>query len=195
MEKNKENNHAYICRANITPTSDANYDFEAVAIPLENGQIQYSCENEEYFNQILLTAPENIDITRVANGLPIFDNHPWDTNAKNILGITTDFNFDERGLIVKCKLGARADEALRSDIKNGILKNVSIEGFVQKYEIVRNNGEIPQYKAIRWQPTSLSIAPIPNDIGASITVVRAIKKQIEKESGEKSSINNLISKF
>ena len=121
MDKNKDKNEKQVCRALITTTTGEGFDFEAVAVPAENGQIRYSWENDEYFNQVLRAGKENINSARLDSGLPLFDNHPWDNSAENTLGITTDYFFDERGLVVRAKLGARADEALRSDIKNGIM--------------------------------------------------------------------------
>ena len=52
-ERNKEN--IYICRAFITPSESEDYDFEATAVPADNGQINYSYSNDEYFNQVLRT--------------------------------------------------------------------------------------------------------------------------------------------
>ena len=187
-------NDKRICRADITPQLDSTeFDFDAVAVPFENGQIRFSYENGEYFKQVLRTGQENINTERLNSGLPLFDNHPEmeDAGVLNQLGITTEYLFDERGLVVKCKLGARADEALRIDIKNGIAKTVSIEGTINEYSVVRNVGELPIYYAEKWTPESLSFAPVPNDIGAQIEVKRAIKKQItpEKENNYKSLIN------
>lgn len=182
MDKNKDKNEKQICRALITTTTGEGFDFEAVAVPAENGQMRYSWENDEYFNQVLRAGKENINSARLDSGLPLFDNHPYDNSAENTLGITTDYFFDERGLVVRAKLGARADEALRSDIKNGIIKTVSIEGTIENYSVVRESGKIPVYYADLWTPESLSFAPIPNDIGAQIEVKRALKEQIEKST-------------
>ncbi len=89
---------------------------------------------------------------------------------------------------------------MRNDIARGIIKSVSIEGDVINYSIERKVGEIPVYYAELWQPTSLSLAPVPNDIGAKIEVKRALAEQIEKskkvEQPENDSfINQLIKKF
>ena len=201
MEKIKENeiNDNRICRALIEPQPEgADYDFVAVAVPAANGQINYNWRDDEYYNQVLRTAPENINTDRLDSGLPLFDNHVYDKSALNTLGITTGYEFTERGLEVKCKFGNRADEALRNDVKEGIIKTVSIEGSIQKYEVERKVGELPVYSAILWTPESLSFAPVPNDIGAQIEVQRAIKSQLkkEKEAEEKpDKYKQLIDKF
>lgn len=199
MEKNKKNiDDRQICRALILPGEEGqDYDFEAVAVPAENGQLRYSFENDEYFIQVLGTEEKNIQRNRLDSGLPLFDNHPWDNSARNTLGITTSYIFDERGLVVRAKFGARADEALRSDVKNGIVKTVSIEGTISNYSVTREPGKVPVYRAELWTPESLSFAPVPNDISAQIEVKRALTEQIEqsKKPESDSFINSLIKKF
>ena len=182
-----------ICRALITPANESTeYDFECVAVPFENGQIKYNYREDEYFMQILKAERNNINTQRLESGLPLFDNHPYDASALKTLGISTSYDFDERGLILRCKFGSRADEALRNDVKNGIIKTVSIEGSIENYSVERKIGEVPKYYAELWTPESISFAPVPNDIGAQIEVKRAIQKQIEipeKENKYKSLIN------
>ena len=195
MEKIKEINDNRICRALIAPSTDEGYDFEAVAVPFENGQIRYSYQNDEYYNQVLSVDSSNINTARLDSGLPLFDNHPWENSAENTLGITTEYMFDERGLVVRAKFGARADEALKADIKNGIIKTVSIEGSIESYEVTRELGKVPVYRATMWTPESLSFAPVPNDIGAQIDVKRAIQKQIELTPVQESKYKSLTNKF
>lgn len=199
MEKDNKNPNQ-ICRALITSTTEADgYDFEAIAVPFENGQIRYDYDTGEYFNQVLSVEQGSVDISRLESGIPLFDNHPWEQSAMNTLGITVGYEFTERGLVVRGKFGSRADEALKNDVKSGIIKTVSIEGTVQTYEISREVGKLPVYRAVSWTPESLSFAPVPNDIGAQIEVKRAIKKQLKESEPAKpdndSFINNLIKKF
>ena len=197
MEKIKDDKQ--ICRAAITSTTGEDYDFEAVAVPAVNGQIRYSYENNEYFNQVLRTGKENIDTSRLDSGIPLFDNHPYDNSAERTLGITTSYLFDERGLVVRAKFGARADEALRSDVKNGIIKTVSIEGMITNYSVTREAGKVPQYFAELWTPESLSFAPVPQDISAQIEVKRALTEQIKKSEVNPHNgdnfLTNIIKKF
>lgn len=201
MEKinEEELKDSRICRALIEPQPDgAGFDFVAVAVPAENGQINYNWRDDEYYNQVLRTAPENINTSRLDSGLPLFDNHVFDKSALNTLGITAGYEFTERGLEVRCRFGNRADAALRNDVKEGIIKTVSIEGSIQRYEIERKAGELPVYFATLWTPESLSFAPVPNDIGAQIEVQRAIKSQLkkEKEAEQKpDKYKQLIDKF
>lgn len=190
-EKVIDNNH--ICRAIIKVSETEDYDFECVAVPIDNGQLQYLRDSEGYriydenynpklFNQILLTNKENVDTIRLDSGLPLFDNHPEmdDISVTTTLGITTWYDFTSAGLVVRCKLGARADQMLKDDIKNGIIKTVSIEGTIEEYGRIEQTLEdkYPNYYATRWTPLSLSFAPVPNDIESQISAKRAVQKQI-----------------
>jgi len=196
------NEQNIIVRALIQPAIEGStFDFEAVAVPVNNKQLKEFEDGKglhEYFYQVLLTGSQNVIPDRLDSGLPIFDNHPEieDAGALFQLGITVGWAADERGLVVQCKFGSRADEALRNDIKNGIVKTMSIEGTVHEYEVVRTPGEIPIYNAILWEPISLSFAPVPNDIGAQIAVKRAIQKQLEIITPEKENkYKQLTNKF
>lgn len=197
MEKKNDKNDKQICRALITTSDNADYDFEAVAVPFENKQLKYSYENDEYFFQILRTEQGNIKTDRLDSGLPLFDNHPWDQSAKNTLGITVAYDFTEQGLVIRGKFGARADQELRDDVKNGIIKTVSIEGSVIRYSQEYVEGEVPNYYAELWQPESLSFAPVPQDISSQIEVKRAMKDQIERSKKPESDSfkDSLIKKF
>lgn len=199
MDKDKRTDRS-ICRAKIEPSTTEGFDFQAVAVPTDNKQLMYSWRDDEYFYQVLRTGKENIKTDRLESGLPIFDNHPdiEDAGVLNLLGITNYYEFTPEGIVVRCKFGARADEPLRSDVKNGIAKTVSIEGTVLEYVIERKVGEIPIYYAELWEPESLHFAPIPQDIESQIDVKRAVQKQIEitnTPKADKSIIESLINKF
>lgn len=205
MEKVKVNN--IIHRALIEVSTTADYDFECVAVPTENGQLQYERDENGYrsydrngnpiiFNQVLVVTPEAVNTSRLDSGLPLFDNHPDmdDISVFTTLGITTSYSFDERGLIVRCKFGSRADEGLRNDVKNGIVKTVSIEGTIQMYgrTDMPVNAQYPNYYATSWTPESLSFSPVPNDIGAQIEAKRAKSAQLKIDENQ---LQSLINKF
>lgn len=199
MEPNKEKREdRQVCRALISPVADGqDWDFEAVAVPTENKQLRYSWMNDEYYYQVLRTGKENVKTDRMDSGLPLFDNHPWEASAENLLGITVGYDFTTAGIVMRVKFGARADDELKSDVQNKIIKTVSIEGGIINYTIERKEGEIPVYYADLWEPESLSFAPVPQDISAQIEVKRALTDQIEKSKRPlaDSSLNCLIKKF
>jgi len=197
-QKNKDQENKQICRAKIeVAPAESDYDFKCIASPTNNGQTMYNYENGEYFTQVLLPTAENTRVARLDSGLNLFDNHTWDKSAVNTLGISVGYEFTERGLELKYKWGARADDALRNDVANGIIKTVSIEGDIYTYEVTREQGMLPKYKAVDWEPTSLSFAPVPQDIESQIEVKRKIQEQIKPTEikPNKSIINSLKHKF
>ena len=210
MNKEKVIEDNRIFRAKITPSENSDYDFECVAVPVNNGQLQYMRDEEGYrvydenwnpklFNQVLLPFPENVNTDRLDSGLPLFDNHPEmeDISILTTLGITTAYEFTEAGLVVRCKFGARADQALRDDVKNGIIKTVSIEGSIQEYGRIEQTmtDKYPNYFATMWTPESLSFAPVPNDIESQISAKRAAKNIQLKPTKELSNYELLTNKF
>lgn len=170
-----------VMRALVTVSTEEGYDFECMAVPSDNKQLKYSWENDEYFYQVLRTGIDNIVLDRLESGLNLFDNHPYDLSAMKTLGISKSYDVTEAGLSLKIKLGARADDALRKDIQDGVLKTVSIEGEVRRYNIVREAGQVPIYYADLWEPTSVSLAPVPQDIAAQVNVKRALDAQLHKK--------------
>ena len=193
MEKDKEKQETYgVCRALISAPQNEDYDFGCVAVPTDNMILKYNPTKKEYFYQVLLTGRENVVTDRMDSGLPIFDRHPEpeDQLATSVLGITIGYDFTEEGIFFMCKHGARADEALKEDVKNGVIKTVSIEGTVLEYREDRS-GTIPTYYATLWEPECLGYAPVPNDVAAQIEVKRALARQIEKSNTKPSFFNSL----
>ena len=204
MENNKNNKEKMpAMRALILENSGGeDYDFVCIASPFDNGQIRYDYNSSRYFKEVLVPSTENTRTDRLDSGLPLFDNHPWDKSAKNQLGISRKYEFTPDGIKLYVKWGSKADQAMRDDVANGITKTVSIEADIYEYEITEKAGEIPVYRTIDWDPTSISLAPVPQDILSQIEVKRAIQKQIqeqknvqEEKPNDDSFIINLIKKF
>jgi len=123
------------------------------------------------YNEILSCDVKNVRMERALNGLPVFDLH-YPRNAMVQLGVAENVRFENGQGIAKIRLGARADEALRSDIENGIIKGISagynVYAYTQEGELKPNSKENPTYKATDWEPTEISFAPIQADTGAKI---------------------------
>jgi len=69
---------------------------------------------------------------------------------------------------------AEIDNVLR---KLGTFDEEKSAAEVVRYSITNNPGDIPTYFAELWQPQSISLAPVPNDIDAQIEVKRAIAQK------------------
>ncbi|MFZ1415617.1 MAG: hypothetical protein WAS73_13715 [Defluviicoccus sp.] len=57
-------------------------------------------------------------------------------------------------------------EPLWQDVQAGIIRSVSVGYAVRAYEVIENDGEVPVWRAIDWQPLELSAVPIGADQAA-----------------------------
>lgn len=118
------------------------------------------------FREILSCNPANVRMERALDGLPVFDCH-FPRNAMVQLGIAENVRFEKGQGVATIRLGARCDEAMRSDIENGIIKGISagyrVYAYMQEGEIKLNSTEIPTYRATDWEITEISFAPVQAD--------------------------------
>lgn len=157
--------------ADIVPNS---YNKEAgtfdVVFATETAISKYDWDLGRY-NEILSCETKNIRMQRANNGLPVFDCH-YPRNAMVQLGIAENVRFSNKQGTSTIRLGARADEALRSDIEKGVIKGISmgynVYAYTQEGEIKPNSKETPTYRAMDWEPTEISFAPVQADVNAGI---------------------------
>ena len=68
------------------------------------------------YNEVLSCDPANIRTQRSDQGLPLFDNHPYDMSASSQLGKVTNITYgngEARGTII---FGAQMTDAMKKDI-------------------------------------------------------------------------------
>jgi HK97 family phage major capsid protein/HK97 family phage prohead protease len=117
-----------------------------------------------YFgNEILSHEMEAADLSRLNDGAPLLFNH----NPDRVIGVVERAYIDgkkKRGYArVRFSRNAFAQEIL-SDVKDGILRNVSFGYSIDKME-ERGSGD---YVATAWSPYEVSITPIAADPGVGI---------------------------
>lgn len=120
------------------------------------------------YNEVLSCKPGSCRMQRIEQGLPLFDNHPYDMKAAIQLGKVVDITFENGEAKGKMVFGARMDEAMKEDIKNGIISAISVGYQVHKLlEDPNAEGDYPTYIATDWEPLEVSLAPVPADPAAS----------------------------
>lgn len=125
--------------------------------------------DQGYFDETLSMKEGEVRLERLnANG-PLLDNHDRYSGVKGQYGTVVRAWLDGKKLRCLIKFSKRADvEPFWQDVQDGILKGISIGYRVYTYEIVEKEGEIPQYRAIDWEPYEVSLAPVPADYKASV---------------------------
>jgi hypothetical protein len=120
---------------------------------------------ETYDETLSLTEGE-VDLSRLNNGAPFLNSHN-SYELDSILGVVTRAWID--GGIGKAEVkidnSEAGNEVLRK-IKDKILRNVSVGYSVSKYEKTVEDGKVPVYRAIDWQPCEISAVCIGADAGA-----------------------------
>jgi hypothetical protein len=132
-----------------------------------------------YFDEVLACDAKNVRMERAKNGLPVFDNH-YPRTAMVQLGRADNIRFENGLAVATITLGARADDALISDLENGIVSGISVGYRVHKYDGTIEKDKKPSLRATDWEPLEISFAPVQADP----------KSKIRSEGSD--SINTII---
>ncbi|MDR0542463.1 MAG: Mu-like prophage major head subunit gpT family protein [Dysgonamonadaceae bacterium] len=127
---------------------------------------------EEDYNEVLVCENSAIRTTRIEKGLPVLDTHNcWTLNAQ--LGKTVEvWVNDKREACAKIRFSKRAQvEEIFQDIADGIISEISVGYRVYKYEKTNiQDGNIPTYRAVDWEPNEISFVPVPADINCGTRI-------------------------
>lgn len=106
---------------------------------------------------------------RLNNGAPFLNTHgQWDLD--DVIGVVERAWLEgEEGRAV-IRFSAREDvEPIFRDVRDGILRNISVGYIVHRYVLVEDGEDTtPIYRATDWEPTELSLVPIGFDDGAKV---------------------------
>ncbi len=132
---------------------------------------RYNFMADETYDEELVVDPSAVRLGRLNSGAaPVLDTHS-DFAIENIKGVVVGGSARiENGLghaSLKIDGGAENESVIRK-IRDGIIRNVSVGYRVHRYEVIRNDGAVPVYRAIDWEPYEISLVPIGADAGAGI---------------------------
>ncbi|MCG2614890.1 Mu-like prophage major head subunit gpT family protein [Terrimonas sp. NA20] len=126
---------------------------------------------EENFNEILSCKKEHMRTERMDNGVcPLLDNHDMYSGVIRQYGKLLSYEIvdgEVRGLI---QFSSREEfKGVWDDIVSGIISGISVRYIVHTYQReITENKEVPNYRAIDWEPTEISLTPVPADYNSSI---------------------------
>lgn len=133
------------------------------------GVKRYDWNAGEYYNEELEVSASAIDMSRLASGAaPVLNSHAtWSLDAQ--IGVVERAWIDGSVGRAVIRLSAREDLAgIVQDIRDGIIRNISVGYSVQTYEITRDaSNKLPTYRAVRWTPMELSFVSVPADAAAT----------------------------
>ena len=122
------------------------------------------------YEEILSLDPAHVDLSRLNGGAPLLNAHDA-FDLEDVIGVVERaWIARENGTYVgraTVRFSDRLDvEPIWQDVRGGIIRNVSVGYVVRAYEIREEEGTVPVWTAVDWQPLELSAVPIGADSAA-----------------------------
>lgn len=136
---------------------------------------RYSWSRDEEFDEELVVSPNTMRLGRLNAGAPFLNSHSsW--SLRDILGVVEDGSIRVKGGkgYARIRLSERDEvEPIWRDIKDGIIRNVSVGYRVHRFERVAkadrtDGGQRTLYRAVDWEPLEISAVAIGADPGAGM---------------------------
>ncbi len=130
---------------------------------------RYNWWDDETYDEELSLSPGEVDMSRLNSGAaPVLDSHRTYGGLESQIGVVERAWFEGAEGRATLRLSARPELAgLVEDIRSGIIRNISVGYSVRRYQITREQGQVPVYRAVDWQPHELSFVTVPADASAS----------------------------
>lgn len=130
------------------------------------GVRRYDWRNDRYYTEVLEISDAAVDLSRLNAAAPLLDTHSsW--NLGDILGVVERAWLENGQGMSEVRFSERAEvDGIWSDVKSGVIRNVSIGYSVEKMRMEQDESGAWIYTATRWTPLEVSLVPIPADIGA-----------------------------
>ena len=129
---------------------------------------RYSWDIGTYMEELSLE-PSAVRMDRLNNGAPFLNSHSsWD--LESVLGVVERAWLEGGEGKALIRFSQREDvEPIFRDVKDGILRNISVGYAVHRYVLVEDGDDItPVYRAEDWEPMELSLVAIGFDDGGKV---------------------------
>lgn len=132
-----------------------------------------------YYLEELEVSDTAVRLERMNNGAPLLGVHnQWELSSVLAVVERAWLENGEGHAVVRFSQREDADVVFR-DVKDGILRNISVGYSVHRYVLVEGGDDtMPIYRAVDWEPMEISIVPVGFDDGAK---VRSAKTPAEYE--------------
>lgn len=153
-----------------------------VTFATETAVRTFDWDSYETINEVLVCTPEAGDLTRLNSGGPVLDNHNrWGKTAEVTVGVVENARFENNIAIAKLRFGDTEDDTkLMHKVRDKIVTGISVGYNVKEYQVTRAEGQIPLYRATKWEATEISFTPVQADVNS----------RVRSEGAE--NINNVI---
>ena len=132
--------------------------------------MRYDWMGGEKFMEILSMEPGNVRLDRLNQGGPLLDTHSaWSVTDQLGAVVPGSVSLTKKEARATVRFSKReAVQAIWEDVKDGIIRSVSVGYKVYKFEETApsKSNALPVRKAVDWEPFEISMVPIPADVGA-----------------------------
>lgn len=115
--------------------------------------------------------PKHVRLDRLNSGAPLLDSHSQ-FSITSMLGavVPGSAKIEKKQAVATVKLSRRPEvESIWQDIRDGIIRNVSLGAHIYKFEESQSKTEeIPTRTALDWEPFEISLVPMGADDGAKV---------------------------
>jgi len=160
-------------RADVSPRSidDAERTAEVIITTTAGVRRRDWFSGQEYV-EVLSMDPAHVNLDRINGGAPLLDSHSA-YSVSDILGVVVpgSVSTTKRAMLGTIRFSKRAAvEDVWADVRDGIVRNVSVGYRVHAYE--EKPGKTPEAPPIRtatsWEPYEVSMVPIGADAAAKV---------------------------
>lgn len=112
--------------------------------------------------------PTAVDLERLNSGAPLLNTH-MRFDLSDVIGVIVNGSAKIANGIgtATAKFSERAEvDPFFRDVVSGVIRNVSVGYTVSAYEVTREEGQLPVFKATRWTPMEVSAVPVGADNAA-----------------------------
>lgn len=122
------------------------------------------------YNEVLDLSPASVRLERLQNGAPLLNNHRMYGDLKEVLGVVEDVRIENKRGVATVRFSDREDvQPILQDVRNGILRNISVGYAIHKVEISRDaDAELETWRAMDWEPYEISLVTVPADATAQV---------------------------
>tara|TARA_A100001391_G_scaffold101236_1_gene67283 strand:+ start:37 stop:1998 length:1962 start_codon:yes stop_codon:yes gene_type:complete len=156
--------------ASIVPAT-VNEELRTVDIVFTTGAAirRYDWWDDEVYEESLSLDTGHVRMERMQSGnAPVLRDHKNSVDFQDGIVVTASVDGKEGRATIRLDGGDEQSDRIWRKIANGIIRNISVGYTVYKYEITREEGKLPVYRAIDWEPMEVSLVAVPADFGASI---------------------------
>lgn len=121
-----------------------------------------------WYDESLSMLPEHCSLERLNKGAPLLNTHQqWDLESQ--LGVVERAWLDAGEGRALVRFSRRPEvEPIWQDVIDGIVRNISVGYVVRAFQVSERDGQVPQYLAVDWEPTEISLVPVPADADAGV---------------------------